>query len=114
MRSNFNIGRQIAPRAAKYIACDVASNILKRNRAAFPNMDFRQLDITADVLPPGDICTVRQVFQHLDNTRIAAAIRSMMATYPIWIVTEHIPSDSDFPRNVDMPPDHKGSGWAIT
>lgn len=100
---DFNIGRQIAPCAAKYIACDVARNILRRNRAVFPDIDFRELDMTTDVLPPGDICTVRQVFQHLDNRRIAKAIRAIMTTYPIWIITEHIPSDSNFPRNVDMP-----------
>ena len=34
------------------------------------DVDFRVLDITSDEIPPGDVCFVRQVLQHLSNQSI--------------------------------------------
>ena len=40
---------------------------------------------------------VKQVFQHLRNDQIAAIVRTL-AQYPVWIVSEHLPSGEFVPN----------------
>jgi len=98
---DFNASRRLVSHAARFIGCDASRKIVQRNRQRFPQAQFQHLDFTSDVLPAGDICIVKQVFQHLDNDRIGAAVRRMMENYDTWIITEHIPA-GDFTPNLDM------------
>jgi SAM-dependent methyltransferase len=103
---DFNVGKRLLPFASRYVACDVSSVILERNRQKYqaPNLEFRQLDLAADALPPGDVAFVRQVFQHLDNASISNFVRKLDSSniYRYLVVTEHMPR-SDFTPNRDKP-----------
>jgi SAM-dependent methyltransferase len=96
---DFNIGRHIKPLCNSYIACDVVPELIKYNREKFPDVDFRCIDITVDILPAGDIALVRQVLQHLNNNQISNFLRRLEG-YKILIVTEHIPAGA-FKPNID-------------
>jgi len=98
---DFNTGRRLSPLCASTIACDVVPALIERNRATFPDVDFRCLDITSDPLPAGDVAIVRQVLQHLSNAHIAQVVPKLRQ-YRHVVLTEHVP-DGDFAPNLDKP-----------
>ena len=59
-----------------YIGCDVVPELIayNRKRHQFDNVEFRVLDIVSEELPPGDVCLIRQVFQHLSNRDISTIL----------------------------------------
>lgn len=116
---DFNVGKAIASLCEKYIACDVSSVIVERNKQSFAldNVEFRQLDMSKDDLPTGDIAFVRQVLQHLSNADIESFVRKVQTqkSYKYLLVTEHLPAGDDFQPNLDKPSGkttriNKGSG----
>lgn len=102
---DFNIGSKLCDLAENYIACDVSSLILQRIPLQnFPQVAIRQLDITTDRLPEGDIAILRQVIQHLSNKDIQSFLNKIKEQQPYryLIVTEHIPT-APFTANLDKP-----------
>ena len=103
---DFKIGQHIVSHANSYIACDVSKVILAQNKNNFdlPNVNFRQLDLSQDSLPQGDIATVREVLQHLSNESIQQFINEINSKQPFkWLlVTEHNPMGK-FTPNIDKP-----------
>ena len=61
------------------------------------------MDITYDQLPPGDVCFVRQVLQHLSNESILNFLKIIENKYKYLVVTEHFPSSKNFVANLDKP-----------
>ncbi len=103
---DFNIGKNFVNLCEKYIACDVSSEILNRNKDNFSplkNVDFNLLDLTSDYLPKGDVCFVRQVLQHLSNTDIKNFVNNLNSQkpYKYLVITEHLPMSDNFKANVD-------------
>jgi len=103
---DFQVSDRILRRATRpigYIGCDIASNVIAYNRERHtrPGVEFRCLDVTRDPVPDGDIVTVREVFQHLSNDRIAAALANLARTYRLAIVTEVQPLGPCVP-NLDI------------
>jgi SAM-dependent methyltransferase len=90
---DFTVGRQLLDLAAEYTAADVVPELIEHLKATVsdPRVRFVQLDLTRDELPAGDVCFVRQVFQHLSNAQIAAAL-DRLRRYPIVYITEHHPA----------------------
>jgi hypothetical protein len=83
----------------------VVSSLIERNQRDFgrPGVSFRCLDLVEEDPPDADVCTIRQVLQHLSNDEIARVV-ARLAKYPVVVITEHYPEDdrSDVP-NRDMP-----------
>ena len=106
---DFRVGRRLMALAPgiDYVGVDVVPELIADNtrRYAGPRVSFRQADISADALPPGDICLIRQVLQHLSNARIARIV-ARLATYRYVFVTEHYPARLLVP-NVDKPTDNR-------
>jgi SAM-dependent methyltransferase len=98
---DFNMGRHTRHLFGPYIACDVVSHIIERNEKVFSDLDvkFRQLDITMQDPPDGDVALIRQVFQHLSNKQISEAL-GRLSKFKFLIVTEHLPV-GDFVPNAD-------------
>ncbi|MDE3114819.1 MAG: methyltransferase domain-containing protein [Pseudomonadota bacterium] len=86
---DFRVGRLIAPHVERYAGVDVVPELIDHNakQCAMPNVAFHCLDITRDALPPGELCLVREVFQHLSNAQIRSALTGMRQ-YRYCIVTE--------------------------
>lgn len=94
---DFNIGKQLTQYTSKYIAIDIADELIKRNRTKFVenHLEFYCLDIAQDDLPIADCVILRQVLQHLSNSEIQNIV-SKLKSYKYIILTEHLPTGHFF------------------
>ena len=104
---DFHVGEALLQKlpGSTYIGCDIVPALIAHNSARFGNerVSFRLLDIVRDELPRGDVCLVRQVFQHLPNADIQACLKKL--DYTFVYVTEGQPE-----RRVGTPnPDAAGN-----
>lgn len=116
---DFQVAARILARCRRpvaYVGCDVAANVVAHDATVHgrPGVEFRCLDVTRDPLPAGDLVMVREVFQHLSNRLVHAALANIRATYRTAVVTEAIVLQPAA-RNLDLGPgrgtrDELGSG----
>jgi SAM-dependent methyltransferase len=101
---NFNTGRMISAMVAGYTGVDITQKIVDANTRAYggEHVRFVRADITRDVLPPADAAIVRQVFQHLSNSEIQAALDNVLRTYCLAFITEHIYVGRGAKPNLDI------------
>lgn len=99
---DFNIGKELVKYTNKYIAVDIVSDLIERNRKKFKedNLEFYCLDVVADDLPEGDCALVRQVLQHLSNSDVQRIV-DKLTNFKYVILTEHLPG-GDFNANKDI------------
>lgn len=91
---DFRVGRQLLPACTSYIGVDVVPDLIAHLQAnvSDPRVSFRCMDIIEHELPPGDVCLVRQVFQHLSNAQISRVL-AKLGRYRTVFITEHFPSE---------------------
>jgi len=91
---DFRIGRQLLPYCGSYVGVDVVPDLIEhlRSQVSDPRARFVHTDIIDGPLPAGDICLIRQVFQHLSNAQISKVL-AKLGQYSTLFVTEHYPSD---------------------
>jgi hypothetical protein len=101
---DFNVGSQLVAEFDSYIACDVVPELVAYNAGRFVSagLEFRLVDMIEDPLPPGEICFVRQVLQHLTNVQIGRVVPKL-AAYDALVISEHVPAGDEFPPNLDKP-----------
>lgn len=99
---DFNVGRHLVKHTQKYIAVDIADNLINRNKERFKEkgLEFHQLDIATEKLPKADCALVRQVLQHLSNAEVQRVVEKLI-NFKYVILTEHIP-EGDFTPNKDI------------
>jgi len=104
---DFQVSNRILKRLARpvsYIGCDIAANVVAYNRHQHEipgHIEFRVLNVATDAVPPGDIVTIREVFQHLSNDTILAALANLKRTFRKAIITEGLPITPSQP-NLDI------------
>jgi hypothetical protein len=105
---DFSVGRQFAAACGHYIGVDIVKPLIDHNRVKFGShrISFLHTNAVEDELPKGDICFVRQVFQHLSNTQIQAVLPKL-DQYAWSFITEHHPSVSRL-RHPNMDKPHGG------
>ncbi len=102
---DFNIGKRIAGGGLTYIGVDIVEDLIAHHNAKFGDdeIEFRCLDIIEDDLPQGELCLVRQVFQHLSNREILRVLPKL-AAYKYVLISEHYPAgDLCATPNIDKP-----------
>jgi hypothetical protein len=101
---DFAVGSRLLGPELEYTGVDVVPALIDYNQRTFgsPGVQFRCLNMIDDDLPSGDLCLVRQVFQHLSNTEIRKTLKSL-TRYPQVIVTEHVYSGAGLRCNLDKP-----------
>ena len=99
---DFNVGRQLLAFSKKYIAVDIAENVINYNKAKYAhnNLEFQCLDISKDDLPKADVVILRQVLQHVSNKEVHSVLNKLKE-YKYVILTEHLPNQ-DFVPNIDI------------
>ena len=99
---DFNIGKELVRYSKKYIATDIVTDLIARNKSEFKadHLEFHALDIATDDLPSGDCAMLRQVLQHLSNAEIKRVIGKLY-DFKFVILTEHLPEE-DFEPNKDI------------
>jgi SAM-dependent methyltransferase len=100
---DFEVARRILSPELSYIGCDIVPGLVARNAARFAteHIEFRNLDIVTDPLPEGDLCIIRQVFQHLSNGDIATVLRKTRQ-YPLLVVTDEQVVGDNSDENIDI------------
>ena len=100
---DFRVGRALLERLPwlTYTGCDIVPELIAYNSAHYANdnVTFQRLDAVCDPLPEGDVCLIRQVFQHLSNADILAVLKRLQ--YPILYVSEGHPTELVGPANPD-------------
>jgi hypothetical protein len=93
---DFSVGGRLLPLCSNYVGVDIVEPVTRQNREKHGDVTtcFEQLNIVQDSLPRGDVCFIRQVFQHLSNGQISA-ILGKLDRYRWSFSTEHYPSDND-------------------
>jgi SAM-dependent methyltransferase len=85
-----------------YIGVDIVPGMTRHR--PLPGEQFVCADIVNDPLPPGDLCLIAHVLQHLDNASVAAVLSRARAKYRWLLITEVQASPAKFRRpNVDKP-----------
>lgn len=91
---DFNVGYKIIDKNIHYTGIDIVEDLIIENERKFStsNVKFICKNIISDELPDGDLCLIRQVFQHLSNDQILRVIKKFK-NYKYIIITEHYPSN---------------------
>jgi hypothetical protein len=100
---DFRVGNEMLPLCRRYIGVDIVEAVIKRNTELHGNAttQFLKSNIIDDSLPDGDVCTIRQVLQHLSNAQILRILEKV-DKYKWVFISEHYPSDENNPLpNVD-------------
>lgn len=99
---DFNVGKELVKYSEKYVAVDIVSDLIERNKQKFTDdkLEFHCLDIAADDIPSGDCAIVRQVLQHLSNAEITNTLNKL-SHFKYVILTEHLP-EGQFIPNIDI------------
>jgi len=92
---DFEIGQQYADHVQHYLGVDVSSFVIEKNRVKFgrDGIFFEHVDASKQDLPKSDLCIIRQVLQHLDNSTIGE-ILARTAVHKFVLITEHLPTPS--------------------
>ena len=102
---DFRVGRRIcAAYQGEYIGVDVVPDVVEYNQYRFGSktVAFHCANIIEDELPAGDICLIRQVFQHLSNPQIKVVL-DRCRMYAYLLVTEDVYVGPRMRPNVDKP-----------
>jgi hypothetical protein len=102
---DFRVGSLIAASGVSYTGVDVVGPLIAENmrRYGSPTVRFQRTDITADQLPDGDVCLIREVFQHLSNAQVSATL-AKLSKYKFALITEVHPDDfQHYQINRDKP-----------
>lgn len=101
---DFVVGKELLKNKPKiqYIGCDIVPEIISShiNNHASENVSFQHIDIVSQELPDGEVCLVRQVFQHLPNDDITAVLKKL-SKYKRVIITEAQPFEKVGAPNPD-------------
>jgi SAM-dependent methyltransferase len=101
---DFRIMRQVveANPQLHFTGADVVDDLVERNNRQFGNerIRFVCLDAIEDELPAAQLCTVRQVLQHLSNDQIQQILKKLRQ-FDFVLVTEHLPTGKNAVKNKD-------------
>jgi SAM-dependent methyltransferase len=104
---DFQVGRLLLSPEVSYIGCDVCADIVHHNTQRFSNdqTSFVELDIVNGPLPDGELCLVRQVFQHLPNRDILTVLHKS-TKYRLLVITDEQLQNDNAGENADILPYH--------
>ena len=95
---DFQVGGRILARLESmgrrvgYVGCDIAANVVAYNQKQFgrEGVSFQCLDVSSDSPPKGDIVLIREVFQHLSNDTVLAALERLRNVFREAVITESL------------------------
>ena len=80
------------PQNITYIGADVVADLVMANRKQYPGVDFRLADIVSDPLPFVDLVFVRDLFGHLPNHKVKAALANVRRTKAKFLLATTFPT----------------------
>jgi len=102
---DFEVARRLLSPELSYVGCDIVAGLVARNAARFATerIEFCTLDAVTDPLPKGDLCIIRQVFQHLPNRDIATVLRKARQYRLVVVTDEQVVGDKSGDNNDILP-----------
>ncbi|MEQ9639505.1 MAG: class I SAM-dependent methyltransferase [Alphaproteobacteria bacterium] len=90
---DFHWMRHVELGETRYIGADIVPALVDDNRQRFADqrVSFQMLDIAADPLPSADLVLARDVFIHLTDDMVLAALANVHASGARWLLTTHFP-----------------------
>lgn len=110
---DFRVARMFLHPEVQYLGVDVVDDLVDHNRVHHGSVQvrFECLDITADPLPDGELCLLREVLQHLSNAQIARVLEKL-SKYRHVIYSDYQPAWSPaFRPNRDIVHGHDTRVW---
>ena len=101
---DFRVGLMIASSSVEYTGVDVVQPLIDDDNRRFGSdtIRFQCLDITTDTLPEGDLCLIREVFQHISNAQISAVLANAKKYKYVLITDMHPEEFAGYAVNRDM------------
>jgi SAM-dependent methyltransferase len=102
---DFQVGAQLVTHDIDYTGVDIVEELVQHNQKVHgcDRLRFVACNIIDDPLPDGELCLIRQVFQHLSNDQVGRVLRHLRK-FRYVLVTEHYPSPEAFAgANLDKP-----------
>lgn len=82
-------------RDIKYIGADIVPALIHANRELFPLNEFWVLDIVTDKLPQADLVLARDLFGHLQDHEVEAALRNIKQSGAKYLIATTFPAVVD-------------------
>ena len=100
---DFRVGRMIAASGVNYIGTDVVQPLIDENNKRFhsDHVRFDCLDIALDDLPDGELCLIREVFQHISNAQISLVLAKLKKYHHVLFTDVQPENIGDFRINKD-------------
>ncbi len=101
---DFQVGRHLAQLGIDYTGCDIVRPLVEYNQKTFGNarIRFLQRNMITDELPDGELCIIRQVFQHLSNESILKVLPKLKK-YRYVIIADAQPTQDRDKVNHNIP-----------
>lgn len=90
---DMRIGQEVRKFFGSYTGVDIVKPLIESHRQKFEDekTKFLHLNMVEEELPKGDVCMIRQVFQHLSNQQIST-ILPKLSQFRYILITEHLPT----------------------
>jgi SAM-dependent methyltransferase len=102
---DFRVGNQLTQQLdIFYTGCDIVRPLIEYNQKHFGNerIKFQQRNMITDELPGGELCVIRQVFQHLSNESILKVLPKLKK-YRFVVIADAQPIQDSEKTNHDIP-----------
>ena len=105
---DFNVASKWLNDEIDYIGVDIVPEMIESHQKNYgsDHVRFMCLDIVDDELPDGDLCLIRQVLQHLNNSDVAKILAKLKKYKYIIITDSRVPKDKALAFNIDMETGH--------
>lgn len=89
---DFRVASQFLDDQMTYVGVDIVGSLVRENGAKYGSdrVSFACLDIIKDQLPEGELCLIREVFQHLSNAEILE-VMPKLRQFRYVVYTDHQP-----------------------
>jgi len=102
---DFNWQKELDWDGTRYIGADIVPELIEANRAAYPERDFRVLDLARDELPQADLVICRDCLVHLSFEDCFKALENICKSGAKYLLT------TTFPLHRNEEDIQTGEGW---
>jgi predicted 2-oxoglutarate/Fe(II)-dependent dioxygenase YbiX len=101
---DFNWMKEVNRDGIDYTGADIVPDLIAHNRAAYPNVKFDVMDLTASDLPKVDLVLVRDCLGHLSDANVLKAIENIRRSGSKYLLAT---SFTKWDKNTDI----ADGGW---
>jgi SAM-dependent methyltransferase len=110
---DFRVAATLVSDNVQYVGVDIVKEVIEANRLRHtrPNVRFECLDIIRDPLPEGELCLIREVFQHLSNNEILSVLSKLRGFRHVIFSDAQLPASAIKKPNRDIVHGRDTRGW---